>query len=150
MLVKAVFAIIMGVALSTYALAEDGIVGTFPDVLKCTGTNDSNERIYRVNSKLSPSGEVFYRHVDVLYSFNSDGTFSSSVNSPLSDCDNQSVTALVSADKAFFLRNQPVQTGAAGQMSYFNLAACPSGWTQQIQLDRTINPDSPMVLCRKD
>lgn len=40
--------------------------------------------------------------------------------------------------------------GTPGQMSYFNLSSCPSGWTQQVQLDRTINPDTPMVLCRKD
>ncbi|MBO6561529.1 MAG: hypothetical protein JJ959_13380, partial [Nisaea sp.] len=102
------------------------------------------------------SGLVRYRHTysvgisqNVDYDFNADGSFNANTNSPNSNCDGASLSSLISSGAAFYTRNQLV-SGTSGQMSYFNLETCPESWTRQIQLNRTINPDTPMVLCRKD
>ena len=145
----------LGLSAAT-AYAEDGIIEEYPDVLNCTATSDSTQRVYRIVSKEGSSGLVRYRHAysvgisqNVDYDFNADGSFNGNTNSPNSDCDGASLSSLISSGAAFYTRNQDV-SGTSGQMSYFNLEACPDSWTRQIQLDRTINPDTPMVLCRKD
>lgn len=136
--------------------AESGIIDEYPDVLNCTSTSGSIERIYRIVSKVPSSGVVAYYHVynpdldaNVAYLFNGDGTFNANEHSSNSNCDGSTLASLISSGAAFYTRNQDT-SGTSGQISYFNLSECPDEWTRQIQLDRTINPDEPMVLCRKD
>ncbi len=135
---------------TSWAYAEEGIIEEYPDAVLCMGTSDAFVRVYYVQGM--GSGTVNYFHGGVLVRFNYNGSFNA--GTPASDCDGQSLSQLLTAEKAFYLRNDIGSGGGSsvesGQMAYFNLVSCPSTWTQQIQLDRTINPDSPMVLCRKD
>lgn len=142
-----------GTLASMGSMAQDGIIDTYPDAIKCTHAG-SSDLIFRINYRNVSSGEVGYRRVDSAgaarsYIYNIDGSFNSSIGTVSSTCDNQSLSQLKAAGDAFYLRDQS-SSGTSGQMSYFNLNACPSGWTQQIQLDRTATSDSPMVLCRRN
>ena len=138
--------------------AQASIIGDFPDVIVCdyTSPNVGPHVFYLVAQLATQSDNLVYRAIspttDRQFSFNSDGTFNSSLNiTSTTDCDNQSLQQIEAAGNArFFSETSMGADVPAGAMTYFNLAACPGGWTQQVQLNPVSTPDQPMVLCRKD
>ena len=139
--------------------AEASIVDNFPDVIVCNIVSgpSTGPAVFRLVAKQVGDGDrLIYRlpnpDTRSQVKFNPDGSFSISENiSAPTDCENQSLQQIEAAGNARFFAES--STGAdlpAGAMTYFNLAACPGGWTQQVQLDPVSTPDQPMVLCRKD
>ena len=127
----------------------------FPDAFRCDITDNPalGSVIFVIDSR-NTAGITLYRTNAPAglsdYVFNGDGSFNSKNYPHATSCDNQSLANIVAAGRGRFFSDTSGVSVPAGAMMYFNLAACPASWTRQIQLDRTINPDQPMVLCRKD
>ena len=139
--------------------AEASIIGSFPDVIVCNffgAPNDGPHIFYLIAQEANQSDRIFYRIPnsanDPQFLFNPDGSFFAKQNvNPSTDCDNLSLAQIEAAGQArFFAETGGCATIPAGAMTHFNLAACPGGWTQQVQLNPVSTADQPMVLCRKD
>ena len=139
--------------------AEASIIGNFPDVIVCNyfGVPNAGPRVLSLAAQVeNQDNRITYRIASTValpqLIFNADGSFFAKDNiSIATDCDNQSLQQIEAAGRARFFAE--AGTGAdlpAGAMTYFNLAACPGGWSQQVQLAPVSTPDQPMVLCRKD
>lgn len=137
------------------AAAHASFYGDFPDAIQCDITDNPSlgSAIFIINSR-NQAGVTLYRTIAPAattdYVFNADGTFNSKNYPNATNCDNASISSIVAAGRARYFSNSSGESVSSGAMIYFNLNACPSGWTRQVQLDRTINPDQPMALCRKD
>lgn len=141
--------------LSGGTIAQASFYGDFPDAIRCDITDNPSlgSAIFVINSR-NQAGLTVYRHTaftaNTDYNFNSNGTFNSKNFPNATNCDNASIADIVSAGRGRFFSDTSGVSVTTGAMVYFNLSACPTGWTRQVQLDRVINPDQPMVLCRKD
>lgn len=149
----ATLAVAAGLMLAMSVRAE--MPAQIPEAILCTyasGTPSvTGPRWYYIIRRDDSNGDLNYRHptfngVQTDLFFNGDGTWASSVNVPTpNNCTNKSIDQLI-ADGQTRSFGSPM----SGAMIYFNLSACPSGWTRQVQLNSATNPDQPMVLCRKD
>jgi hypothetical protein len=141
--------------LGASSATQASFYGVFPDAIRCDITDNPSlgSAIFIINSQ-NQAGVTLYRTIapssNTDYVFNGDGTFNSENYPHATNCDNMSISAIIAAGRARYFSDSSGVAVSSGAMVYFNLSACPSGWTRQVQLDRVINPDQPMVLCRKD
>jgi len=144
--------------LATAEEGDAGVIDDFPDLITCTVDSGptAGPTVFYIAGQFASNGQLVYRHpsssspADVDFIFNSDGTFNSKVNFPhTTNCDNKSLSQIDADGNARFFASDG-QLAPTGAMTHFNLASCPTGWTQQIQLNKAHESDQPMVLCRKN
>lgn len=136
----------------------------WPDAIICSRTDSSGPAFgtkYTFLHSLNEGTAVFdgyaiFRRAEPSlvndYYFNSDGTsngHSSGSYLDYTDCAGKSIAQLVDGGQAVNFGGGG-DAMPAGAMTYFNLTECPAGWTRHLQLERSIQPDAPMLLCRKD
>lgn len=139
------------------ASAKADIIPGFPDGIVCTLTQGVlGPRIYYLiaDEDRGASRDIRYRipraGTNFDFVFDETGAYVSDTQPETTTCDNQSIQSIVATGNSFVFMGNAGDAVPAGALIAIDAAACPGGWTRQLQVRGSGTPDTGVIVCRKD